>query len=106
MIDWMIEVMSTFRCSTQALFLAVQLMDRHFGGSLKTVQVGDLHLTGVATMFIASKFEDVYPLIMKTVFKKIGHGKLSVEQIKLREAEVLQNVEYFIATPTSWEFYD
>jgi hypothetical protein len=57
-------------------------------------------------MFIASKFEDVYPLIMKTVFKKIGHGKLSVEQIKLREAEVLQNVEYFIATPTSWEFYD
>lgn len=30
MVDWMIEVLTTFSCSDQTLFLAVNLMDRFF----------------------------------------------------------------------------
>jgi hypothetical protein len=30
MVDWMVEVLSAFKCSNQTLFLAVSLMDRYF----------------------------------------------------------------------------
>jgi hypothetical protein len=29
-------------------------------------------------MFIASKFEDIFPLKMKTVFEKIAHKKIEI----------------------------
>jgi len=37
------------------------------------MEVSDLHITGVTCMFIASKFEDIYPLKMKTIHEKIAH---------------------------------
>jgi len=37
-------------------------------------------------MFIASKFEDIYPLKLKVVYEKIGHWKISEEQMIEREA--------------------
>jgi cyclin B/cyclin A len=32
-----------------------------------------LHGIGVTAMFVASKYEDIYPLKMKTVYDKIAH---------------------------------
>jgi hypothetical protein len=40
-------------------------------------------------MFIASKYEDVQPLFIKTVFEKIGHSKLSREAILAKEQDIL-----------------
>jgi cyclin A len=81
MIDWMAEVLNTFKCSDQTFFLAVNIMDRYFKNSDKQLQSSDLHLLGVVSMFIASKYEDVIPLLMKTVINKIGHDKFSQKQI-------------------------
>lgn len=36
-------------------------------------EVTDLHIIGVTCMFIASKYEDYYPIKMKIVFEKIAH---------------------------------
>lgn len=33
-------------------------------------------------MFIASKYEDIYPLKMKMVYEKIAHRKLQIDDIK------------------------
>jgi hypothetical protein len=41
-------------------------------------------------MFMASKYEDVYPLLMKTVFNKIGHKKIPVDAIRAKEMEILR----------------
>jgi len=40
-------------------------------------------------MFMASKYEDVKPLLMKTVFNKIGHQKIPEESIKRVELDIL-----------------
>jgi len=81
MIDWITEVMHTFKASKQAYFLAVSIMDRFFAKISRKVNSNELHLTGICAMFIASKYEDVVPLLMQTVFKKIGHSKFTIEQI-------------------------
>lgn len=78
MVDWMIEVLTNFRCDDQTFFIAISLQDRYFKNVTTSKEVSDLHVTGVTTMFVASKFEDIYPLKMKTVFEKIAHKKLEI----------------------------
>ena len=58
--------------------------------------VSELHITGVTAMFLASKYEDIYPLKMKTVFEKIGHKRIQVEDIKKQELKILQGCDYLI----------
>lgn len=57
-------------------------------------------------MFMASKYEDVYPLLMKTVFNKIGHKKIAVETIRERETDILRVLGFKIGAPTTLEFLE
>jgi hypothetical protein len=59
---------------------------------------------GVTSMFIASKYEDIYPLKMKMVFEKIAHKKLSIEKIKSMELEMLKTIHYKIPAPSILDF--
>lgn len=104
MVDWMIEVLTNFKCDDQTFFIAVSLMDRYFKNSLKTIDVSELHIIGVTSMFLASKFEDIYPLKMKTVYEKIGHQKLSIQEIKDLELDMMKTIKYKIHAPTVLDF--
>ena len=76
MVDWMVEVLTAFKCSDSTFFIAVNLMDRYFDAlnqQRKSLELNELHITGITCMFMASKYEDIYPLLMKTVFNKIAH---------------------------------
>ena len=96
MIDWMIEVLTNFKCDDQTFFLAVGLIDRYFKNKQDTREISDLHIIGVTCMFIASKYEDIYPLKMKMVYEKIAHQKLAIEDIKTLELDILQSINYQI----------
>lgn len=104
MIDWMIEVLTNFKCDDQTFFLAVALLDRYFKGKQESHEISDLHIIGVTVMFIASKYEDIYPLKMKMVYEKIAHKKLPIERIKSLELEILKTINYKIAMPTPLDF--
>lgn len=100
----MIEVLTNFKCDDQTFFLSVSLMDRFLKQKAETREVSDLHIIGVTTMFIASKYEDIYPLKMKMVFEKIAHKKLAIEKIKGLEMDILKAINYRIPSPTSHDF--
>lgn len=104
MVDWMIEVLTNFKCDDQTFFLSVSLLDRYFKNKMETREISDLHITGVTCMFIASKYEDIYPLKMKMVYEKIAHKKLSIERIKGLEMDILRVIKYKIPAPTSLDF--
>lgn len=57
MVDWMIEVLSSYKMSEDCFFRSVKYMDLLFRNTSKKLQVGDLHLVGVVSMFTASKYE-------------------------------------------------
>lgn len=57
-------------------------------------------------MFIASKYQDVIPLRMSTVIKKIGHNKFDTKLIQEKELEILKVISFKIGTPTVKEFLD
>lgn len=104
MVDWMIEVLTNFRCDDQTFFIAISLLDRYFKNCSTPKEVSDLHITGVTTMFVASKFEDIYPLKMKTVYEKIAHKKLEIQKIKSLELDIMRAIEYKIHAPTVLDF--
>ena len=106
MVDWMVEVLTTFKTSEQTFFLAINIMDRYFKTIEKSLQGQELHLSGVVSMFVASKYEDIVPLMMKTVVNKIGHNKFELRQIEEKELEILGVIEYRVGVPTLKEFLD
>lgn len=81
-------------------------MDRYFKQCNSELKSSDLHLIGVATMFIASKYEDVIPLLMRTVINKIGHNKFSQYQIQEKEIEILKALSFKVGAPTVKEHLD
>ena len=82
----------------------MSLLDRYFKLKAEEREISDLHIIGVTAMFIASKYEDIYPLKMKMVFEKIAHKKLPVERIKQLEMDILKTIKYRIPAPTSLDF--
>jgi len=79
-------------------------MDRFFKNTPLPKEVSDLHLTGVTAMFVASKFEDIIPLRMKTVHEKIAHKKLDIQKIKAVELDIMKAIQYKIHAPTVLDF--
>ena len=45
-------------------------------------------------MFIASKIEEVFPIRLKILQEKIAHNKLTMEQIKYKELEIVDTLKY------------
>ena len=54
-------------------------------------------------MLIASKMEEAYPLKIKTVFEKIGHKKLPMQELLSTEEKILSSLDYKL---NFWSFYD
>ena len=107
MVDWMIEVLSNYRCDESTFFESVNLMDRYFkvcGEKNQVLQPVELHLIGVTSMFIASKYQDIYPLRLRVMQDKIAHRKLSCDDIKNKEDEITRYLNYVVGLPTIWDF--
>ena len=71
MVDWMFEVITAFKMSEQTFFLSVQYLDRFVSTTSRKLDISELHLIGITCMFIASKYEDITPLYLKTMVKKV-----------------------------------
>lgn len=104
-IDWFIEVLINFNCDDITFFITINLMDRVFKKTDdKQLNPADLHLIGITCMFMASKYQDIYPMRLKTVKEKISHNKFSIEEIKQKEIEISKLLNYSITLPNQWEF--
>ena len=86
MVDWMIEVLCSYKCKNQTFFLAVGYMDRYMAKIADRMEPENIHLLGIACMFLAAKYEEIYPFKMRHVYEKIGHRKLSKQKVKDQEA--------------------
>ena len=104
MVDWMIEVLTSFNCSDKTFFLAIRIMDQYLKQTETKKLTDDLHLIGVTSMFLASKYEDVYPLHMKVIYEKIAHKKLETKVILNCEYDILKTLQYSLQIPTIYEF--
>ena len=63
LIDWLIEVHNKFKLLPETLFITVAIIDRFL--QRKAISKARLQLVGISALFIACKYEEIYPPDMK-----------------------------------------
>lgn len=57
MLDWMIEVTSSYKFTPKTYFGSVYLMDRYFKAEQQRLPITRLHIIGVVAMLVATKMD-------------------------------------------------
>jgi cyclin B len=101
LIDWLIDVHLKYKMVPQTMYIAVNLIDR-FLSMNETTRV-KLQLVGVTSMFIASKYEEIYPPELKD-FVYITDNAYVKSQVLDMESKMLGSLNFDITFPTQWSF--
>lgn len=101
LVDWLIEVAEEYKLSSETLYLAVSYIDRYL--SKKTVLRGKLQLVGVASMLLASKYEEIYaPSVDEFVY--ISDNTYTKEEVFCMESSILDTLEFCLTGATTKNF--
>lgn len=101
LVDWLVQVHLKFHLLQETLFLTVQLIDRFLAGH--SVSKGKLQLVGVTAMFIASKYEEMYPPEIND-FVYITDSAYTKSQIRQMEIVMLKGLGYALGKPLCLHF--
>lgn len=97
LVDWLIEVQEEYKMKTETLYLAVSFIDRFL--SLMSVVSGKLQLLGTSAMFIAAKYEEIYPPEIHE-FVYITDDTYKKSQVLRMEHLILKVLGFNLSTPT------
>ncbi|KAJ1451533.1 cyclin-like protein [Pelagophyceae sp. CCMP2097] len=98
LVDWLIEVHMKFKMTQQTIYLTVHIIDRY----LSKCQIGraQLQLLGVSALFIASKYEEIYPPEISECTYITDHA-YDVAQVLAMEMAILRELDWNITAPNA-----
>jgi hypothetical protein len=101
LVDWLVEVHMKFRLVTETLYLCVNILDRYL--SLVDVERSRLQLVGVTALFIAAKYEEIYPPEVRDCVYITDRGFTRQEVLNM-ENEILSKLHFKMSVPTGHPF--
>ncbi|GAX81523.1 hypothetical protein CEUSTIGMA_g8951.t1 [Chlamydomonas eustigma] len=101
LVDWLVEVSEEYKLCADTLYQAVNYIDRFL--SLQSAQRSQLQLIGVTCMWLAAKYEEIYPPNVAD-FCYITDNTYSREQMIQMEEVVLKRLSYELTVPTAKTF--
>lgn len=101
LVDWLVEVAEEYKLCADTLYLAVGYLDRLL--TVHRVPRAQLQLVGITCMWIAAKYEEIYPPNVNE-FTYITDNTYSKEQLVAMEEEVLKKLKYELTVPTAKTF--
>lgn len=103
LVDWLIQVHQQFNLLQETLYLTVAILDRFLQGCASKIERKQLQLVGVAAMFIASKYEEMYaPEIGDFVY--ITDRAYTESQIREMELRILSALNFELGRPLPLHF--
>ena len=106
MVDWMVEVTTAFALDQRTIFLSVSIMDQYLRKEKKKLESQDLHTIGVCAMWMASKYEDMHPVSLRSAVNKIAHGAMTREQLMKAEIRIFKTLGFTLSLPTPFDFIE
>ncbi|XP_075061316.1 G2/mitotic-specific cyclin-B2-like isoform X2 [Mixophyes fleayi] len=101
LIDWLMQVHSKFKLLPETLYMAVAIIDRFL--QVHPVLKNKLQLVGVAALFVASKYEEMYyPELADFVY--ITDNTYSKAEICEMERTILENLNFDLGRPLPINF--
>jgi len=101
LVDWLVEVGEEYKLQSETLHLTVNYIDRFL--SYMAVQRSKLQLVGAACMFIAAKYEEIYPPDVAE-FCYITDDTYNKRQVLRMEHLVLKVLGFDLSVPTTFLF--
>lgn len=81
-------------------------MDQYLYSYKNELKNRDVHLIGIVSMFIGTKYEEIWPLKLKTVYEKIGHKKFSEHSIRELETQMLTLSKFKVDKFSVYDFVE
>ena len=103
LIDWLIDVHLKYKLVPQTMYIAVNLIDRYL--EKNETNRAKLQLVGITAMFIACKYEEIYPPDLKD-FVYITDGAYVKQDVLDMEYKMLKSLEFNITFPTPWNIFE
>ena len=103
LIDWLIDVHLKYKMVPQTMYISVNLIDRFL--SINETSRIKLQLVGVTAMFIASKYEEIYPPELKDFVYITDNAYVKSEVLDM-ESKMLNCLNFDITFPTQWSFLE
>ena len=91
LIDWLIHIHYNFKLLPETLFLTVNVIDRYF--SVTQISKRDVQLVGIAALLITTKYEEIYPPILKD-FVYITENEYTGDEILDMEKKILFALDF------------
>lgn len=101
LIDWLVDVCLKFELQPHILFNTVGLIDRYL--EVVSIERTKLQLVGVACLMITSKFEEVFPPMLKDYLSVCDNAYSKKELLKI-ESDILIRMNFKIMHTSSYEF--
>jgi len=103
LIDWLVEVHLKFKLMPETLFLTVNLIDRYL--AKEQINRNRLQLLGVSAMQVASKYEEIYPPIVKDMVY-ITDNAYTREEVLEMERCLLTALDFNISYNSQYRFLE
>lgn len=101
LVDWMVAVQESFELNHETLYSVVQLVDLYLTDML--VGKETLQLLEVASLFIASKFDERIPLMVDD-FLYLCDGAYTQRELLRTKRSILKIMDFDLRIPLSYRF--
>ena len=103
LLEWIIDVHRKFRLKPECLYVTQHIIDQFL--SRKKIQKNQLHLLGVSTLLISSKYEEIYPPDLRDLLA-ISENKFNRDQVIAMEKDILTTLGFVLTAPSAYRFLE
>ncbi|BES97739.1 cyclin e [Nesidiocoris tenuis] len=102
LLEWLVEVCDVYKIHRETYHLTVDYLDRYLAHS-ENVSKSELQLIGVTALFIASKYEEIYPPKISD-YAYITDGACTVDDIMSMETRMINVLSWkcTVITSNAW----
>jgi len=100
-LEWIIDVHRKFRLVPECLYVTQFIIDQFL--SKKSIPKSQLHLLGVATLLISTKYEEIYPPDLRDLLA-VSENKFTRDTVIQMEKEILQTLDFKVTSPSAYRF--
>uniref|UniRef100_A0A8D2JD65 Cyclin B1 n=1 Tax=Varanus komodoensis TaxID=61221 RepID=A0A8D2JD65_VARKO len=101
LIDWLVQVQMKFKLLQETMYMTVAIIDRFLQNNKVTKKM--LQLVGVTAMFIASKYEEMFPPEIGDFAFVTDHTYTKL-QIRQMEMKILRSLDFSLGRPLPLHF--
>lgn len=99
LIDWLVEVVESYKLDPEILYLTVNYLDRYLSGN--PMDSERLQLLGITCMMIASKYVDNESLLSAEEFCNLTDNTYFMDEVLDMEYSVLDSLKFELTVPTA-----